>query len=131
MNRSFGWAEGERWLVVYGNEELLFTAIKNIVINACKYSDSKQAEVRLLVKDLNIFIIIKDDGKGIPEDDIPNIFEPFYRVNESRATEGFGLGLSLANRIIKLHNGEIKVKSELEKGTEFSILLRSVIQGNF
>lgn len=115
--------EQEEKLLVFGNETLLVTAIKNIVINACKYSDDKQARIYLEVKGQAIFISVQDSGKGIPESEIENIFQPFYRVEETRSTGGFGLGLSLAERIIKLHKGSIKVNSSPVKGTLFIIQL--------
>lgn len=112
----------ESKLMVYGNEELLFTAIKNIVVNACKYSD-EPAMVKLGLETETIKIIIQDNGKGIPEAEIPHIFEPFYRGNNSKINNGFGLGLSMASRIIKLHKGEIQVSSQIGKGATFTIQL--------
>lgn len=110
-------------LLVFGNEELLMTAIRNIVVNACKYSDDHQAQVVMEVEEKKIFITISDKGKGIPESELNTIFQPFYRVEENLATEGFGLGLSLADRIIKLHKGTIEVQSTIGEGTNFVIYL--------
>lgn len=115
--------EDESSMLVFGNEALLFTAIKNIVMNACKYSQNKLARIELTIKNDDIIISVADDGKGISEDDLPNIFQPFYRTEDSRTTIGFGVGLPLVNRIIKLHNGQIKVKSMVNKGTTFFIQL--------
>lgn len=115
--------EEEELLVVHGNEELLFTAIKNIVVNACKYSDNHHAQVTLKTATPKILIAIQDTGSGIPEAEKENIFQPFYRLEESRTTKGFGLGLSLAHRIVKLHQGEISVQSEVGVGTTFVISL--------
>jgi len=117
--------DNEDALVVYGNEELLFTAIKNIVINACKYSNDKRAEIVFYYKDGNLVIEIKDRGVGIAENDLVNIYQPFYRGDDSRTTPGFGLGLSLANRIIKLHKGNIRVRSTVNEGSAFIIQLPS------
>jgi signal transduction histidine kinase len=111
----------EQKLLVYGNEELLFMATKNIVLNGCKYSADNHATIHLAVKENEIVILIEDKGIGIPGDELENIFQPFYRVQDQRPTDGFGLGLSLANRIIKLHNGQIEVQSEIDKGTIFTI----------
>lgn len=110
-------------LLVFGNEELLFTAIKNIVVNGCKYSESQQAVVRLNIHNEEIIITVQDKGIGIPEAEVAHIFQPFYRVNDDRIKEGFGLGLSLASRIIKLHKGEIKASSKLGDGSLFTIRL--------
>lgn len=129
---SFGdLPEDEEDLIIYGNEELLVTAIKNIVINACKYSETHEANVHLAVSNAKVHITIEDKGKGIPSTELKSIFEPFYRVNESRTTEGFGLGLSLASRIIKLHKGEISVNSIPGTGTKFSITFNSGKQSYF
>jgi signal transduction histidine kinase len=117
--------EEENYLHVYGNEELLFTAIRNIVINACKYSPDHHAGVRLSPDEQFITIRITDKGPGIPEDETEKIFQPFYRSGDNR-TEGFGLGLPLANRIVRLHRGIISVKSVEGKGTEFKILLPTI-----
>ena len=117
--------ENEEKLLVYGNEELLFTAIKNIVSNACKYSVNHKAQIKFFLSGNKIFIQVKDNGQGIAENEIQNIFQPFYRVEESRATPGFGLGLSLAERIIKLHKGSIEIQSRKGQGSVFSIQLPS------
>ncbi|MGZ8544783.1 MAG: sensor histidine kinase, partial [Flavisolibacter sp.] len=115
--------DDEQQLLVYGNEELLFTAIKNIVSNACKYSPDHKAAIRFVVKNYYCEIHIIDKGDGIPEKEISNIFQPFYRVDESRATSGFGLGLSLAERIIKLHKGVISIETKKGEGSTFIIRL--------
>jgi signal transduction histidine kinase len=115
-------AEEEK-LLVFGNAELLFTAIKNIVTNACKYSLNRLAKVKLSVEQTEIVVAIEDNGKGIPENELKNIFQPFYRTEDSRSTVGFGVGLPLVNRIIKLHKGQIKVISNVGKGTIFFVHL--------
>jgi two-component system, OmpR family, sensor histidine kinase ArlS len=115
--------EDEEKLLVFGNAELLFTAIKNIVANACKYSPNNLAKVKLSVQQTEIVVAVEDDGKGIPENELKNIFQPFYRTEDSRATVGFGVGLPLVNRILKLHKGQIKVISTVGKGTTFFVRL--------
>jgi len=113
----------ESTLLVLGNEELLFTAISNIVANACKYSADHTATVSLTLEKKEFVIQVIDKGIGIPEPEIVRIFQPFYRAGEVNAVGGFGLGLSLANRIIKLHKGNIIVSSEPGKGSTFTITL--------
>lgn len=108
-------------LVVFGNAELLFAAIKNIVSNAYKFSVNGLAKVKLSVEKTTIIISIKDEGKGIAENDLSNIFQPFFRAEDSRGISGFGLGLPLVQRIIKLHNGQINAKSTIGKETTFII----------
>lgn len=118
-----GAPENEEELVVYGNEPLLFLAIRNIVINACKYSSDGKATISLTFSKPRIVITICDQGPGITESDIPKIFHPFYRADNAEGHKGFGLGLSLSERIIKLHNGSIHVSSALGKGSCFSVHL--------
>ncbi|MBD0333152.1 MAG: HAMP domain-containing histidine kinase, partial [Chitinophagaceae bacterium] len=113
----------EEKLLVFGNADLLFTAIKNIVSNACKYSPNRLAKVKLSINQTEITISIEDEGKGISENELKNIFQPFYRADDSRGTIGFGVGLPLVNRIIKLHKGQIKVVSSVGKGTTFFVHL--------
>lgn len=115
-------AEADK-LLVYGNEILLLMALKNIALNGCKYSSNHHAEVLLSLQKGCICIAVKDTGKGIPQDEFLNIFQPFYRVDKNPGQKGFGLGLSLAYRIITLHKGTIEVSSELNKGSIFLIRL--------
>ncbi len=112
----------ENSLLVFGNEALLLTAIKNIVVNACKYSGDHHAEVHLEIEENKIRILIADTGKGIPETELKTIFQPFYRMAENSTSQGFGLGLSLADRIIKLHKGSLEAASKIDIGTTFTIL---------
>lgn len=118
--------EDQHELLILGNEELLFTAIKNIVINACKYSPDHEATVSLKITDAGFRIDIADKGIGIAPEDLDFIFQPFYRAGESPVVGGFGLGLSLALRIIRLHNGDISVESVVGEGSVFCITLPAV-----
>ena len=115
--------DNEERLLVFGNAELLLTAIKNVVSNACKYSANHLAKIKLTVETKEIIISVEDDGKGISENDLKNIFQPFYRTEDSKAINGFGVGLPLVYRIIKLHKGQIKVSSIVGKGTTVLIQL--------
>ncbi|WP_243153398.1 sensor histidine kinase [Senegalia massiliensis] len=101
-------------------------AIINIIHNAIKYThENGNVDVILYSDNKNAIIEIKDNGIGIPEKDLEHIFERFYRVDKARTrnTGGTGLGLSIANQIITLHQGNIEVKSEINKGTKFYIKL--------
>lgn len=113
----------ENKLLVLGNEQLLFIAIKNLVSNACKYSDNGQALVNLSIRNEEAVIAVSDKGKGIPSREFERIFQPFHRGGDAHANEGFGLGLSLASRIIKLHKGKIEVSSVLHEGSTFTVRL--------
>lgn len=116
--------EDESALIIYGNEHLLYSAIKNIVHNACKFSEDKRAELSMSFTNGNIVITIKDNGPGIDDKDMQHIFQPFYRSNRHQSyVSGAGLGLSLAQRIISLHKGNITVESKLGHGTTFTIIL--------
>ncbi len=110
-------------VLIEGNENLLFSAIKNIVQNACKYSPDHEASVSLHFASSNIKIIIIDKGPGIQEKDIPFLFQPFYRGKTSMNSSGFGLGLSLANEIITIHKGSIYFENLPQKGSSFKIIL--------
>ena len=110
-------------LLVFGNAELLLTSIKNVVTNACKYSTDKFARVNLRVTSKEVIISVSDKGKGISENDLKNIFQPFYRSADSKTISGFGVGLPLVHRIIKLHKGRITVDSIVGKGTTVNIYL--------
>ena len=112
-------------LLVFGNEALLSTALKNIVINSCKYSENHLANVKLSCRYNVISISVEDEGKGISESEKENIFQPFYRVDDKNVSQGFGLGLSLAHQIIKLHKGQISLESIINKGSIFTIILPS------
>jgi signal transduction histidine kinase len=79
----------------------------------------------LTVQDQEITVTIEDKGKGITEEEWDKIFQPFYRSDEDHSIPGFGLGLSLARRIIKLHKGWISVDSVPGKGSVFTIKLPS------
>lgn len=81
------------------------------------------AKVKLSVEQTGIIVSVEDNGKGIPENELKNIFQPFYRTEDSRTITGFGVGLPLVNRIIKLHKGQIKISSVVGKGTTFFIQL--------
>jgi len=115
--------EQEEKLLVFGNEELMFAAFQNIVSNACKYSPDHHADATLHLNENGFVITITDKGVGIAEKELDNIFQPFYRIGEIGKAKGFGLGLSLANRIIKLHKGKITVVSKPGSGTTFTIEL--------
>ena len=100
--------------------------IDNILNNAIKYSpDGGRITVTMKTTDDQMILSISDQGLGIPKQDLPRIFDRFYRVDRarSRAQGGTGLGLSIAKEIIKQHNGFIWAKSEYGKGSTFTIVL--------
>jgi two-component system, OmpR family, sensor histidine kinase ArlS len=118
--------EDENQCRVFGNFDLLYSAIKNIIENGCKYSPDKTSVVEVAFTEMNIIIKVFNKGDVIIEQEIEQIFQPFFRGGNAADTKGFGLGLPLANRIITLHKGEINVESGL-KGTVFTITLPSLV----
>lgn len=111
--------------MIEGNKENIFRAVYNILENAIKYSNEDNFIDIWIEKENMVKINIKDYGIGIPEEDIPNIFKRFYRVDKTRdrKTGGSGLGLPIAYEIIKLHKGDIKVSSKVGEGSLFTITL--------
>jgi signal transduction histidine kinase len=108
---------------IKGNQFLIEDVIINLIENAYKYTD--KGEVRFSIKKYGEFAIIEveDTGKGIKEENLEKIFEPFYREDKSRNEQmrGTGLGLTITNKIVELHKGKIEVKSRVGKGTLFRV----------
>jgi len=124
---NFGeFPEDEKDCVVFGNSELLYIAIKNIVENGCKYSSDKTSVVDLSFSAHKLFVQVVNQGDVIAAEEIQQIFQPFYRGSGTGSTRGFGLGLALAQRIIALHKGFIRVKSDMDSGTNFTIEMPSI-----
>jgi len=102
----------------------LFTILFDNGIKYCKHGGTINLEVKLVKN--HLFITVKDTGIGINKKYLPNIFDRFYRIDSSRTSStksGYGLGLSMAKKIIENHNGHISVSSEITKGTTFTIKL--------
>jgi signal transduction histidine kinase len=115
--------ENEAFLNVWGNEQLLKIAIRNLVENACKFSNSKVVQILFSAKEKIVTLQICDQGIGIPKEDIDNIFQPFYRGTNTQFIAGYGLGLALTMKIVRLHNGQLTVESEECKGSVFTLAL--------
>lgn len=113
--------ENDNDISVKGNEYLLKVAFYNLMENACKFSENHQSTVAISFHDKNTILRFADTGIGIPPDELPNIFNSFYRGTNKAFASGNGIGLSLTDRIIKLHNGSITVVSDLNDGTTFTI----------
>lgn len=97
-----------------------------LIDNAIKYSPKKtKVEIFSVSEKNGIKILVKDHGVGISKEDLPHIFDRFYRAEKSRSESGYGLGLSIAKKIVEGHSGTIEVKSELKKGTTFIVSLPS------
>lgn len=115
--------ENEDSLLAFGNSDLLESAVKNVVLNACKYSPDHKAHVALNFSDDQLNIVVSDKGPGILKEHQSLIFQPFFRSEKDNSSEGFGLGLSLAYRIIKLHKGDILFEEAVPNGSIFTIRL--------
>ena len=74
-------------------------------------------------EDNNVKVIIEDNGIGISDENLSHIFDRFYRVSQSRAAKGSGLGLSIVKEIVEAHEGQIKIESKLGKGTKLEVSL--------
>jgi len=114
-------------VTVFGDEQRLQQVLINLIDNAIKYTpENGKIKVSIEVKEKEVILKIEDTGIGIPAKDLPRIFERFYRVDKTRSREvgGSGLGLSIVKHILEAHSSQIKVESELNKGTKFEFNLK-------
>ena len=103
---------------------LIEQALSNILKNAIKYSRKNGIiELKTKIEKDYLKISFKDYGKGIRKEDMPFIFERFYRGDKSRHDEGIGIGLTIAQQIIKIHKGRIEVNSNFKQGSNFTVYL--------
>lgn len=117
--------EGES-SIIQGDRKRLHQVLYNLISNAVKYSmDGGEIRIRIIDSPANGRLIIEDDGIGIPQEDLPLIFERFYRTDRSRyrKTGGTGIGLTIAKAIVQAHDGTITAESEEGHGSRFSITL--------
>jgi len=105
------------------DSKLLTHALENVLSNAYKYSTQGNIRMELRFESSQVAIVIADNGIGIPANDIPNLFEPFFRSGNTDEIEGTGLGLAIVKDFIEIHKGQVFINSELGKGTTVSILL--------
>lgn len=109
-------------LTISANAYLLEVAIINLLDNACKFSSNNQCDILLFSKENRVGVQFKDRGVGIPTEELESIFKPFFRGKNQMYQEGNGIGLSLTNRIILLHQAKLSVTSVVGKGTTFIVL---------
>ncbi|MBN2104513.1 HAMP domain-containing histidine kinase [bacterium] len=106
-------------LLISIDAERIHMVLKNIFENSVKFSqhDSQPVEVSMTVEEEKVILRIRDDGIGVPEDQVSYVFEPFFRVDRSRSKKsgGYGLGLHLCQKIMEAHNGEIRIENNKKK----------------
>jgi signal transduction histidine kinase len=115
--------DDEKRLVCKGNEPLLLIALINVLENACKFSGGKLVTASIRVEPAAIVFHVHDQGRGMQAKDLKNVFVPFWRGDNVRDITGHGIGLPLAEKIIKLHKGTIQIDSQLNVGTDVTISL--------
>jgi len=121
-------------LLVKANKNQIKQVIYNLVQNAIQHTDDKNGVVNISLNSIDnpsgsfLALNIKDNGTGIPEKDLNEIYDRFFRSesHRSRRNGGYGLGLSIVKSIVDAHHGEIRVSSELDKGTSFTIFIRLI-----
>ncbi|MCC9167237.1 sensor histidine kinase [Pontibacter harenae] len=110
-------------LSIMGNTSLLKMAIMNVLENAIKFSGKYVVTVRLQLQEQKLAIVVEDQGIGIPQDDITHVLQPFYRAKNARGHAGTGIGLSLSDKIVRLHGGKLSINSTEGRGTTITLLL--------
>lgn len=118
--------EKDKPLKTLADKDKIFRVCQNLLSNAIKYSnEGSEVEIHLRTNKSHIIVEFKDNGKGIPHEDLKRIFERFYRVDKSRSREkgGTGLGLAIVKHILEGHKSKISVSSTLGKGSIFSFEL--------
>ncbi|HHS12233.1 MAG TPA: response regulator [bacterium] len=109
---------------ILGNKETLHMLFTNLLSNAIKYNKPDgRIFVQLAEEDHRSRVVVADTGVGIPREKLGLIFDQFYRTRETEKVEGSGLGLSIVRKIVEAHSGDIRVESEPDKGTTFTVYL--------
>lgn len=119
-------------LLIYADKDKFYHILSNLVSNSIKSSDKGTIRVFSNLTPYKLELVIQDEGIGIRQEEIPYIFDRYYRVDESRSrqTGGSGLGLAIVKAYVQVHKGQIDVTSELNVGTQFTIILPSSIVKN-
>ncbi|GAB2810666.1 HAMP domain-containing sensor histidine kinase [Ferruginibacter profundus] len=124
------YSDEEKLLTVFGNTNLLYSALKNLIENGCKYARDNTTEVFAAFNANEIVIQVINHGDIIAAADLQNIFQPFFRTDSAQGKPGFGLGLTLTKGILSLHKGTIHVESGAQKGTVFTVSLPNIASAN-
>lgn len=119
--------KSEKDIKLHGDKDKFLQLVLNLVENGIKYSnEGSTVKVRSFIKKGDYILEVEDNGIGIPKEDMPRIFERFYRVDKSRKGGGTGLGLAIVKHIVKIFNGEISIESELNKGSIFTVTIKNI-----
>lgn len=113
--------DDDRLITVNGNRYLLSIALSNLIDNNCKYSDNHTSIIQISNTNDNVIIRLSDTGKGMSESERDKAFELFYRGERSKTVKGYGIGMTLALRIMRIHNGSIGILTYPGEGTTFVV----------
>lgn len=109
---------------IEGDVDLLEVALRNLMDNAAKFTSPGEAiQIRAFEDSTHVIVEIADRGSGIPEDELPHVWEELYRGEQARGVPGSGLGLALVKAIVELHGGQITLRSRLKQGTVATLRL--------
>jgi len=123
-NVSLKWDNHQKIITILGNKIKLERAFVNLLDNAIKFSEPGSCVgISTKIENEKLVVTISDEGMGISSEDLPHVFERFFRSDSSRSKPGNGLGLSYAMSIIKSHGGQITVNSQFEQGSTFEVHL--------
>ena len=115
------YSDNDKEFIITGNQGLLEIAFKNLIDNSCKFSTA-DVEIKISKKEQGVSVEIKDYGVGIPAGEIGKIFKPFNRATNAKFIGGFGIGLSIVDKIMELNNAKINIMSILNEGSSFEII---------
>lgn len=113
----------ENYMTVMGNPYLLKVACKNLIENACKFSNNHQCSIQIGYNKKMVKVSFTDNGIGITEEELQHIFTPFYRGKNQADYSGYGIGLPLTQKILLQHKGKLKVATTPHQGSTFTIFI--------
>lgn len=113
--------DDDRMITVFGNQYLLSVAFANLIDNNCKYSGNHTSVVQISCLQSDVIVSLSDTGKGIGEDEIEKVFTIFYRGEDNGQVKGHGIGMTLALKTVRLHGGDISIRSHKGEGTTFIV----------